>query len=304
MIDFTARQLRGFLLVADHQSFTRAADALFITPSGLSVMISQLEAQVGFRLFDRTTRHVSLTPDGRDLLAAARPSLQELDLAIARIAETAKGAAQVISVGAPALIAANILPLAIKEFHAQHSDLRIRLFDSDLTTILQHVEAGKLDMGLGVFDRAPGTRRTPFFRFSLMVARPSTELARHHAPTTWSALNGEKLISLRANSPIQKIIEKHLARLKVVPRTTDVLNSLDTQLAMVEAGHGIAIIPSFGIPACRNRNVVMTRLINPVVTVDFHQIRNRAIRLPAGADAFTSFLQDYIARWAGRAGIL
>jgi len=56
MIDYSARQLRGFLLVADFQSFTRAADALFITPSGLSVMITQLEAQLGFRLFDRTSR--------------------------------------------------------------------------------------------------------------------------------------------------------------------------------------------------------------------------------------------------------
>jgi LysR family transcriptional regulator, carnitine catabolism transcriptional activator len=304
MIDYTARQLRGFLLVADYQSFTRAADALFITPSGLSVMISQLEAQVGFRLFDRTTRHVALTPEGTDLVAAARASLLELESSIARIGEQAHRATEKISVGAPALIASNILPLAIKEFQAQRPDLRIRLFDSDLTTILQLVVSGKLDMGIGVFDRAPGTRRIPFFRFSLMVARPATELARPRATTTWSALNGEPVLSLRANSPIQKLIDKQLARAKVVLPVTDPFNSLDTQLAMVEAGHGIAIIPSFGIPACRNRRIVMTRLINPEVTVDFHQIRNRAMKLSTGADAFTAHLQDYIARWAGHAGIL
>jgi LysR family transcriptional regulator, carnitine catabolism transcriptional activator len=304
MIDFTARQLRGFLLVADYQSFTRAADALFITPSGLSVMISQLETQVGFRLFDRTTRHVALTPEGIDLLAAARSSLLELESSIARIGEQTHRATQNISVGAPALIASNILPIAIKEFQAQRPDLHIRLFDGDLTTILQMVEAGKLDMGIGVFNRAPGTRRIPFFRFSLMVARPATELAKPRATTTWAALSGEPILSLRPTSPIQKLVDKHLARAQVVPPATDPFNSLDTQLAMVEAGHGIAIIPSFGIPACRNRRLVMTRLINPVVTVDFHQIRSRATKLTAGADAFTAHLQDYIARWAGHAGIL
>jgi LysR family transcriptional regulator, carnitine catabolism transcriptional activator len=304
MIEFSARQLRGFLLVADYQSFTRAADALFITPSGLSVMISQLETQVGFRLFDRTTRHVALTPEGVDLLGAARSSLLELETSVARIGETANRATQKISVGAPALIASNILPLAIKEFQAQRPDLRIRLFDSDLTTILQLVEAGKLDMGIGVFDRAPGIRRIPFFRFSLMVARPATELAKPRATTTWAALNGEPLLSLRAGSPVQKLVDQHLAKAKVVPPATDPYNSLDTQLAMVEAGYGIAIIPSFAIPACRNRRIVMTRLINPVVTVDFHQIRNRATKLPSGADVFTAHLQDYIARWAGHAGIL
>ena len=63
MIDFSSRQLRAFLLVAQHQNFTRAAEALFITTSGLSLLIRELENQLGFRLFDRTTRHVALPPE-------------------------------------------------------------------------------------------------------------------------------------------------------------------------------------------------------------------------------------------------
>jgi DNA-binding transcriptional LysR family regulator len=58
------------------------------------------------------------------------------------------------------------------------------------------------------------------------------------------------------------------------------LNSLDTQIAMVEAGEGIAVIPSYGLPACRNRQVVMTRLINPVVNLAFSQLRARGRKLP------------------------
>jgi len=53
-----------------------------------------------------------------------------------------------------------------------------------------------------------------------------------------------------------------------------------------------------------NRKVVMIRLVNPVVTLDFHQIRNRGRKLPPAAEEFTSFLKSYIARWAGRAGVL
>jgi len=73
---------------------------------------------------------------------------------------------------------------------------------------------------------------------------------------------------------------------------------------MVEAGEGIAVIPSFAIPACRNRRVVMSQLTNPVVNLDFYQISNRGRKLPLGAEDFTSFLKGYIARWAGRAGVL
>jgi DNA-binding transcriptional LysR family regulator len=303
-MDFTSRQLRAFLLVAQHHNFTRAAEAIFITPSGLSVLIRELETQLGFRLFDRTTRHVALTTQGSELLAVARRNLQELDTAVSRIGQTAKEASQLISIGAPPLVAANILPQAIKEFHTQRPDLRIKLFDENLATSAQMVEAGKLDMGLGIFSKAPGIRRTPFFRFSLMVIRPDNDPALRRATTTWSALKGETLISLSSASVLQRLINKHLAQAAVVSQTTLVLNSLDTQIAMVEAGQGIAVIPSFGLPACRNRRVVMSRLINPVVTLDFHQIRNRGKKLPTGAEDFTSFLQSYIARWAGRAGIL
>jgi LysR family transcriptional regulator, carnitine catabolism transcriptional activator len=303
-MEFTSRQLRAFHLVAQHHSFTRAADALFITPSGLSLLIRELETQLGFRLFDRTTRHVALTSHGNQLLSIARRSLQEFDGAALRIGRTAKENRQSLSLGAPPLVAANILPQALKEFHSQCPDLRIQLFDGNLATILQRVEAGKLDMGLGVFGRAPGIRRTPFFRFSLMVIRPETDPALHRSSTTWSALKGEKLVSLPSSSPLQRLIDKHLAQAKVTSQRDIVLNALDTQIAVVEAGEGIAIIPSYGLPVCRNRRVVMSRLINPAVTLDFHQIRNRGKKLPPSAELFASFLQGYIARWAGRSGIL
>ena len=83
-----------------------------------------------------------------------------------------------------------------------------------------------------------------------------------------------------------------------------VVNLLDTQIALVEAEEGIAIIPSFGLAACRNRKIAMSQLINPVVRIEFHLISNRAKKLPPGAEEFTSYLKSYIATWAGRAGVL
>ena len=89
MMDFSSRQLRAFLLVAQHRSFSRAAEALFITPSGLSVMIRELEGQLGFRLFDRTSRHVALTSYGGELLTVAQSCLDQFDTAIARLGRAA-----------------------------------------------------------------------------------------------------------------------------------------------------------------------------------------------------------------------
>jgi LysR family transcriptional regulator, carnitine catabolism transcriptional activator len=303
-MEVSTRQLRAFRLAAQHHNFARAAEALFVTPSGLSVLIKELESRVGFRLFDRTTRRVELTPHGRELLVVIQRSLEELDVAIANIGRTAKRNQQSVSLGTTPLVAANILPPAIREFRKQRPDVRIQLFDADLPTLIQMLETGKLDMSLGIFKAMPDVRREPFFRFSLMVARAAKDDILPRRTTTWSALDGETLISLSPGHPHQRLIDKHLAQAAVKVQIGSTVNLLDTQIALVEAEEGIAIIPSFGMPACRNRKVVTSQLINPVVRFDFHMISRRGRELPPGALEFTSFLKSYIALWAGRAGVL
>ena len=303
-MEISTRQLRAFRLAAQHRNFTRAAEALFITPSGLSVLIRELESRLGFRLFDRTTRQVELTPHGRQLLSVIQRSLEELDTAIASIGRSVNGSQQSISLGTTPLVAANILPPAMREFRKQRPDLRIQLFDADLPTLIKMVEAGTLDMSLGIFKAMAGVRREPFFRFSLMVARPAKDDRPPRATTTWSALGGETLISLSPGHPHQQLIDKHLAQAGVKVKAGPVVNLLDTQIALVEAEEGIAIIPSFGVPACRNRRIVVSQLINPVARFDFHLISSRAKELPPGAEEFIAFLKSYIATWAGRAGVL
>jgi LysR family transcriptional regulator, carnitine catabolism transcriptional activator len=300
-MDFTSRQLRAFLLVAQHRSFSRAAEALFITPSGLSVLVRELEIQLGFRLFERTTRHVAPTPYGAELIAVVQRNLAELDAATSRIGQSASEADQSLIVGAPPLISANIMVQAIKEFRTHRPGLRIQLYDEKVATILQLVQAGKLDMGLGTFGSATGVRRTPFFRSPLVVIRADKDPAYRRATTTWSALRNEKLITLQLTGHIQQLVSKHLAQAGIKSRANTSINLLDTQIAMVEADEGIAVIPSFGMAACRNRRVSMSRLVNPVVTIGLYLISNRAKKLPPGADEFTRFLKSFVGRWIGHA---
>lgn len=304
-MDFTSRQLRAFLLVAQHRSFTRAAEALYATPSGLSVLIRDLEAQFGFRLFDRTTRHVALTNYGSELLGVVRESLDKIESAVSRINRSSVEAQSTLSVGAPPLVAANILAEAIKEFREHRPDLRIRVFDVGGEALTRLVEQGKLDMSIGGFFKpGPGIRRRPLFRFCLMVVRPNNDPALRRNSTTWSALESERLLALAPGNVVQDFIDKHLTKARIHVQSYATFNYLDTMIAMVEAGEGIAIIPSFVLPACRNRKVATSKLINPIANLDFSRISLQGRKLPPAAEEFTSFLQGWIARWAGRAGIL
>lgn len=305
MIDFTSRQLRAFLLVAQYRSFSRAAAALFITPSGLSLLIRELETQLGTRLFDRTTRQVALTTSGTELLAVAQRNLLELDSTMSRIGRLSGETTPWFSLGAPTFWTASVLAQAIKEFRSRRPAFRIQIFDGDTATIMPKVESGALDIGLGFFFKnLPGIRQTPLFRFSLVVIRGNTAHRSRQTSITWAALRHEKIVALQPSLPLQQLIERHLAKANVVYQPSLVLNYLNSQIAMVDAGEGIAIVPSFTLPECQRRGLLMSRLINPVVHLDLCQIRKGGKRLPPIAEEFTAFLQTYLGSWAGRSGIL
>jgi len=302
-MEFTSRQLRAFLLVAQHRNFARAAESMFITPSGLSMLIREFENELGFRLFNRTTRHVALTSSGSEMVTIAQETLQKLDAVAARIGHSTPEAGQSFSLGAPHLIAANIVAPAIGEFRLTNAGFRIDLFDERAPILQKMVQEGKLDMALGIFGPVAGIRRVLFLRFPLVVIRPLRDQELKRVSMTWSALKGEKLICIQPASPIQQIVDRHLSRTGTVPSRKIAVNLLDTQIAMVEAGEGIAVVPSYSLVASRNRNVVMSRLINPVADVDFSLISYRGVKLPAAANAFTEFLKSFFSRWATHSSI-
>jgi LysR family carnitine catabolism transcriptional activator len=304
MIDFTSRQLRAFLLVAQHKSFTRAAGALFITPSGLSVLIKELENQLGVRLFDRTTRQVALTSSGTQLLSAVQHNLQELDSSLSRIAGTRSAVGPSLSVGAAPLWAAGGVAQAIKAFHPRRPELRLQVFDGDSGSTLRKVESGELDIGLGFFFKhVPGIRRIPLFRFSLMVIRPNPRRVASRPTASWASLKGERFVTLQPSLPMQQFVDKSLAKAGVSYQPSLVVNFLYTQIAMVEAGEGIAVVPSFALPECRARGLLVSSLINPTVHLDFYQIRKGGRKLSPVAEEFTLFLKNYIVRWGGKSGL-
>ena len=86
-MDLEATPFRAFVKVAEHESFTRAAGELNISQPALSAMIKEMERRLGFRLFDRTSRRVSLTREGRALITNAKRVVLEHDWALQRARE-------------------------------------------------------------------------------------------------------------------------------------------------------------------------------------------------------------------------
>ncbi|HZN85719.1 MAG TPA: LysR family transcriptional regulator [Burkholderiales bacterium] len=296
-MNVTSRQLKAFLLTARHQSFSRAAEQLFITQSGMSMLIRELEAQLGFRLFERTTRRVTLTPSGAQFLPTAEKSLLGLEAAATSIGRSATAARRRLAIGAMPLIAGKLLPAAIAEYARRDPGLQMELRDGDRKQLIAGVDSGELDMAIGCFlQPVPGLQRKSLYRFTLMLVQPPAEAALLARAPRWDDLADRRLLGGPSESPLQQMIEHQLQRLRRHEAPVMRLNYFETQISMVEAGAGSAVLPSFCLPACRGRKVATAELTDPVVPVDLMQIVRRGRELPCAAE-FGAFLASHIAGW-------
>ena len=295
---YTSRQLNAFLLAARYQSFSRAADQLSITQSGMSMLIRELEEQLGFRLFDRTTRRVALTEFGNKFFPIADRSVHDLEAAASDIERAAAVADGRFKLGATPLIASHLLPTAISEYRERQPKVGIHLHDADRTRLVALVHSGELDVGLGCFlNPESGVRRIQVFRFSLMLIQKQKANGQSEGTRRWSDLAKAPLVGSSPDNPIQQLIDKQLQRFGRRTPPDMVFSHFETQIAMVEADAGLGVIPTFAVPACRHRRVSMHQLVDPLVPVELYCILARGRQMPAAVEGFNTFLKGYIASW-------
>jgi DNA-binding transcriptional LysR family regulator len=294
-MNLSQRQLQAFLEVARLGSFTRAAERLHITQSGLSAMTRDLETQLNCRLFDRTTRSVVLTAAGTQLVPVAARVLAEIESVSDSINQISTRARQSLTVGATPLIAASVLPAACEAFSRQYPDINLRIRDLSRQQIQDGVASGVLDVGFGAFFKpASGIERTALADFPLAYLSPLAGVSRSTRikRTRWSELRNKPLIGLPPENPVQQLIEEHLKRIGRANEERPVYENFQTVLAMVESGFGVAVLPSFVAPACRRYRVRMSVLVEPLVPLSFYQITKKGRITADGTAALAMALKS------------
>src|SRR4051794_5250013 len=130
-------------------------------PSALGRHVRLLEEDLGTRLLERTTRHVSLTDSGAAFLYDARALLAQADRVAARARAQARGRSAVIRVGAIDSAAAGLLPLLLHDFRERCPHVSVHLVEEKTIRLLPRILSGHLDLA---FVRPPGTK-DPRFEF-------------------------------------------------------------------------------------------------------------------------------------------
>ncbi len=300
LMNLSARQLHAFLEIGRLKSFARAAEQVHLSPSGMSMLVKELEEQVGARLFDRTTRAVTLTEVGLRLQPVAERIVQDVRGLGDVVEGTQAAVRQRLQIAATPMVAASLLPAVLSDFAAVHPQVRIGITDVDVNQVREDVLAGEADLGLGVFVRpAVGLLRQPLCRFRLMSIRPPGVQGGGRRPSQpWHALTGVPLISLPADNPMQVVIEKHLAAAGCPVGERQRVNLIGTVIALVRAGHGHAVIPSFVLDDCLRQGLDVRMLRDPVASVELFLVSRRGRKPGGAAQAFTTALRTAAARLA------
>jgi DNA-binding transcriptional LysR family regulator len=240
-----------FRSVAEHLSFRKAAEELYLTQPAVSLQIKALEDELGALLFDRSGSQARLTSAGQTLLKYARRSGDLLMKAKHEVAAITGTYAGTLSLGASTTIAQYVLPRMIGEFCKLNPGIRPRLISGNTEEVVNAVEQQKVELGfIEGPPRSREVRSEPFLNDELVLIAPAAHEWSERESIHPADLSTVPLLLRERGSGTRRIIELALEHQRVKWSTLRVAMELDSTEAIksaVEAGLGAGILSRWAI---------------------------------------------------------
>lgn len=285
---FSLRQLEALVAVADTGSFTRAADHLHLSPSAVSQLIIELEAGVGYKLFDRHTRKVILSPAGRSFIPSAHAVLRQVEQARTAAADIRDQAAGVVRIAAPLVVAGFILPDVIARYRAKHPRVVVRVIDASVEHLVELVASREVDIAVGP-DRpvVPEVERVNLYSSPWAVWCASGHPFSRMRAVSWKDLFKADMVAAGRDHEI------HLAAMmrqlpdnqRAVPEY--VVDNVSTALGLASKGMCYTIAPEYVQPLAEPLGLVSKRIVDPDVSREMSMFRPSDRELSPAASGFS-----------------
>lgn len=278
-------QLQAFVQVAHHRSFSRAADALFLTQPSVTARIQSLERELGTRLFERTGRSVKLTDAGRAFMPHAQRVLTSVQEGTDAIEAVRHGEVGSVRLGASASIATYVMPAVLKQFRDRRPRVHVHLSTGTSEEVIERLTGGDVHVAICRLTQHPDIQATHLYNDDLaLVVHPSHPFAQRREVTV-ADLSREPFLFFERSASYHGLIYGTLLRMGVVPESVMELDSMETTKHMVEAALGIAMLPVVSIARELEEGrlkIVSIREMEqpPQREVGVHYIRNRALSPP------------------------
>jgi len=235
-------ELKAFAAVVERASFARAAEHLGLSPSALSQTIRQLEARLGTRLLNRTTRSVAPTVTGEQLYGRIAPLIRDMAEAVAEASAAAGQTSGTLRINTLGMAARQVIAPRLGRFHRAHPEVTLDIVVDDA---LSDIVAGRFDAGIRVGGRLEkdmiAVRLTPDVKM-IAVASPAY-LAHRGTPRTPDELHNHDCINWRLQLDGRAYrweFEKNGKRIEVAVEGPVVTNYSDIGVAAALQGLGVA----------------------------------------------------------------
>lgn len=227
------------------------AGALAFTPSAVSQQLSALEREAGVRLLERTGRRVTLTPAGQGLVAHTEEILERLERAEAELAETGRDVTGPVRIGTPPSATAAILLPALDSLARSHPGLEPAVKEIDPADAADALRAGRLDVALvHEYDlvpplNEPGLASEPLYT-EFMYLASATSPPQEPAGAPLAAWRDAPWIVSTQGTRCHAMTIRACEAAGFVPRVRHEIDDFTVVLALVAAGHGVAVVPYLG----------------------------------------------------------
>jgi len=237
----TLQQLAYFLAVARTRHFTRAAEESHVAQPSLSKQIQALEKELGAELFSRARGNVALTPAGEALLPIALRILSDVDTAHLEVAELVGLRSGRVRVGAPPSLCGSLFADVLKRYHDAYPGIRLLVTENGSRDLERDLTAGALDLALVIVSPRLSLTAVPLLSEELVVAS-AAPLGRDRVRL--ADLRDEPMVMFREGYDLRETTVAACHAAGFEPRFSVEGGEMDAVLRFVEAGLGIALVPS------------------------------------------------------------
>ncbi|MDW5444680.1 LysR family transcriptional regulator [Polaromonas sp. SM01] len=289
--NLSTRQLRAFLALAEQRSFTRAATACHLSQPAFSALIRTLENELNTRLFDRDTRSVQLTAEGRLFETSARQLIGDFNTAVKDLGDHVERRKGRVHVAALPSLAAGWLPAIFSEFKKTSPGIELKLSDQLSDPCIDLVRSGQADFALA----STGASQAGLSAQLLCTDKFYLVCRKDHPLATEKVLTLKKLapypfIHMSRNSSVRQALDAALHPLQT--NTLLEVDQLATVTGMVDAGLGISVVPALTLFHFERKSLVTRPLTIANLTRKIYVVRRQEGSLSVAAQA----LHDLIVR--------
>ncbi len=286
-------QLRHFLKIAEHGSFTRAAEECGLSQPAMSQQVARLEDELGRPIFDRLGRRVRLTEAGELLRLRAEQILALVDDTARQIQDDGRTGRVVVS--AIPTVGPYLLPGVLRAFSKEHPGARVEFHEEVTESLLKRCTQGEIDVGvLALPVEAPGLQVEPLFEEELFLVLPAGHrlAGPTNRPILLDDVRAEPFVLLDEAHCLSANIRGFCGRRDFQPVATGRTGQLATVQELVALGHGVSFIPMLARRLDHSEQRVY-RAVSPRPTRTLAACWNPQRFQPGLVGRFLETLRDY-----------